>query len=116
MMKKVSVHCTASNRAFKLFVRSVVKSVQAYCRLAIASIATEHATSTSQRERSVLLSRGEVILHGVRCQQFRARVNRFCGRQRQTQLVSQLNYRADDGLDLGWTSTFDLLKHRCFMV
>src|SRR4030095_14661092 len=67
MRKKVSVHCTASNRAFKLFVRSVVKSVQAYCRLAIASIATEHATSTSQRERSGLLSRGEFIrcLHGV---------------------------------------------------
>src|SRR5262249_18193088 len=61
MTKKVSVHCTASNRAFKLFVRSVVKSVQAYCRLAIASIATEQATSISQRERSELLSRGEVI-------------------------------------------------------
>src|SRR5215467_3649774 len=37
------------------------ESVHAYCRLAIASIATEHATSISQRERSGLLSRGEVI-------------------------------------------------------
>src|SRR5262249_33661489 len=48
--------------------------------------------------------------------QFRARINRFCGRQRQTQLVSQLNYRADDRLDLNWTSTFDVLQHRGFVV
>src|SRR5215510_4959990 len=68
MTKKVSVHCTASNRAFKLFVRSVVKSVQAYCRLAIASIATEHAMSTSHRERSGLLSRGEVIQYLISVQ------------------------------------------------
>src|SRR5215471_13613162 len=50
MIKKVSVHCTASRRAWNTFVRSVVKSVHAYCKFATASIATMQGSRIVQRD------------------------------------------------------------------
>src|SRR5439155_18860419 len=80
MMKNVSVHCTASKRACMLFVRSVVKSVQAYCRFAMAIIAIMHAISLGQRGASVLFPRAIVI--SVSCLFVRFRGSSFTSQRK----------------------------------
>src|SRR6266705_2525204 len=64
MTKKVRAHCTASRLACMLFVRSVVKSVQAYCRFAMAIIAIMHAISLGQRGEPLLFPCAMVIRLG----------------------------------------------------
>src|SRR6267378_1951057 len=48
-MKRVNATCTAESVAWRLCVRGTVNSVQAYCRFAIAIIATIPAPSCHQR-------------------------------------------------------------------